>query len=44
MSHKVLAILLLIVGYLSIFVENDATGFIVCIMFGIPVLFAKEET
>ena len=41
--NKFYSLLLMIVGFLSISIENDMTVFVLACMIGIPIFFSKEE-
>jgi predicted nucleic acid-binding Zn ribbon protein len=43
LKNKLYALLLVIIGTLSIFIEYDATFFIFALMIGLPLFFAKEN-
>ncbi len=42
-KNKVGALALMGVGYLSIGIEGDATGFVFLMLFAIPLFFAKNN-
>ena len=42
-KNKIFAIALMILGYASTLVDGDATFFVATILFGIPLIFAKEN-
>ena len=43
LKNKLYALLLVIIGTLSIFIEYDATFFIFTLMIGLPLFFDKEN-
>lgn len=43
LKNKLYALLLVIIGALSILIEYDGTFFIFAFMIGIPLFFAKEN-
>ena len=43
LKNKLYALLLIIIGALSIPIEYDGTFFILTLMLGLPLLFAKEN-
>jgi len=43
LKNKLHALLLVIIGTLSIFIEYDGTFFIFALMIGLPLFFAKEN-
>ncbi len=43
LKNKLYALLLVIIGTLSIFIEYDVTFFIFTLMIGIPLFFSKEN-
>jgi hypothetical protein len=42
-KNKAVALGLTLLGYLSIGIEGDATGFVFLMLFAIPLFFAKEN-
>jgi len=42
-TNKVYSLILMAVGVISIFIESDATAFVMALMMGIPIFFAKEN-
>lgn len=42
-KNKLCAIALIIIGFLPIYIENDATVLVVLSMIGIPLFFEKEN-
>lgn len=42
-KNKVAALAMAFVGYLSIFIDNDATAFVFILLLAIPVFFAKDN-
>ena len=43
LKNKVYALILMTVGYLSMFIEMDCTGFVFTLLFGLPVFFSNEN-
>jgi hypothetical protein len=43
LKNKLYALLLVIIGALSVLIEYDVTFFIFTLMFGLPLFFAKEN-
>ena len=43
LKNKVYSLLFILMGFLSVFIEYDATAFVFTLMFGIPLFFAKEN-
>lgn len=43
LKNKVYAVLLIVLGSVSILIEYDATAFILTLLMGIPLFFAKEN-
>lgn len=43
LKNKLYALLLVMIGALSIFIEYDGTFFIFTLMIGLPLFFAKEN-
>ena len=43
LKNKLYAIILLICGYLSTLIDNDATALVLFAFFAIPMFFAKEN-
>lgn len=42
-KNKLCAIALIIIGFLPIYIENDATVLVVSLMIGIPLFFSKQN-
>lgn len=43
LKNKILAIVFIFLGFLSIFIEHDATFFVFSLFLGIPIFFSKEN-
>lgn len=43
MKNKIMSIILMVIGVLSIFIEGDATFTIFSLMIGLPLFFAKKN-
>lgn len=43
LKNKILAVLLIIMGALSLSLDNDATFFVFSLLIGIPLFFSKED-
>ena len=42
-KNKIFAVALMILGYASTLVDGDATFFVMTIIFGLPLIFAKDS-
>lgn len=42
-NNKRMAVALILLGLCSIFIEMDATFFVITLMFGLPLFFAREN-
>jgi len=42
-KNKLISISMILIGYLSIFIDGDATGFVFCLIIGVPLFFSKEN-
>jgi hypothetical protein len=42
-KNKIVAIALMVLGYLSTLIENDGTAFILLLIIALPIFFTKED-
>lgn len=42
-KNKIAAILLLVIGFLTMLIDNDGTAFLLIALVAIPLFFAKEN-
>ena len=43
LKNKIVALLLVAAGYLTVLPEKDITAFVVCLLLGIALFFSKEN-
>lgn len=42
-KNKIVALILILIGVLSVKIDGDATFAVICAMFGLPLFFAKQN-
>ena len=42
-KNKLISLAMILTGYLSTFIDEDATGFVFCLIIAVPLFFAKEN-